>query len=221
MDLKNDKELFDAMEQKLYSSVISDVLDKLGYREQAMRADINPMWPGAVVAGRAHTCLSVDVYEVKEDHYAMEIEAVDTLKPNDVLVGGTNCSTETALWGELLSTASRARGARGAIVDGYVRDIVRIAEMQFPLFATGTRPLDSMGRSIVLEYGRPVMCGDVMVNEGDIVFADIDGVIVIPRDIEQKAIELALEKASAEDTVREELLRGAMLGDVYKKYGVL
>jgi 4-hydroxy-4-methyl-2-oxoglutarate aldolase len=221
MDFKNDKELFDTMEQKLYSSVISDVLDKLGYREQAMRADINPMWPGAVVAGRAHTCLSVDVYEVKEDHYAMEIEAVDTLKPNDVLVGGTNCSTETALWGELLSTASRARGARGAIVDGYVRDIVRIAEMQFPLFATGTRPLDSMGRSIVLEYGRPAMCGDVMVNEGDIVFADIDGVIVIPRDIEQKAIELALEKASAEDTVREELLRGAMLGDVYKKYGVL
>ena len=221
MDFKNDKELFDTMERKLYSSVISDVLDKLGYRAQAMRADINPMWPGAVVAGRAHTCLSVDVYEVKENHYAMEIEAVDTLKPNDVLVGGTNCSTETALWGELLSTASRARGARGAIVDGYVRDIVRIAEMQFPLFATGTRPLDSMGRSIVLEYGRPVMCGEVLVNEGDIVFADIDGVIVIPRDIEQRAIELALEKASAEDTVREELLKGAMLGDVYKKYGVL
>ena len=93
--------------------------------------------------------------------------------------------------------------------------------MQFPLFATGTRPLDSMGRSIVLEYGRPVMCGEVLVNEGDIVLADIDGVIVIPRDIEQKAIELALEKASAEDTVRDELLKGAMLGDVYKKYGVL
>ena len=221
MDFKNEKELFDTMEQKLYSSVISDVLDKLGYRNQAMRADINPMWPGAVVAGRAHTCLSVDVYETKENHYAMEIEAVDTLKPNDVLVGGTNCSTETALWGELLSTASRARGARGAIVDGYTRDIVMIQKMEFPMFATGTRPLDSMGRSIVFEYGRPVMCGEVLVNEGDIVLADIDGVIVIPRDIEQKTIELALEKVSAEDTVREELLKGAMLGDVYKKYGVL
>ena len=221
MDFKNEKELFDTMEQKLYSSVISDVLDKLGYRNQAMRADINPMWPGAVVAGRAHTCLSVDVYETKENHYAMEIEAVDTLKPNDVLVGGTNCSTETALWGELLSTASRARGARGAIIDGYTRDIVMIQKMEFPMFATGTRPLDSMGRSIVLEYGRPVMCGEVLVNEGDIVLADIDGVIVIPRDIEQKTIELALEKVSAEDTVREELLKGAMLGDVYKKYGVL
>ncbi len=221
MDFKNEKELFDTMEQKLYSSVICDVLDKLGYRNQAMRADVDPMWPGAVVAGRAHTCLSVDIYETKENHYAMEIEAVDTLKPNDVLVGGTNCSTETALWGELLSTASRARGARGAIVDGYVRDVVRIAEMKFPLFATGTRPLDSMGRSIVLEYGRPVMCGDVLVNEGDIVLADIDGVIVIPRAIEQEAIKLALEKASAEDTVRDELLTGALLGDVYKKYGVL
>ena len=221
MQFKDDKELFDTMEKKLYSSVISDVVDKLGYRKQAMRADINPMWPGAVVAGRAHTCLSVDIYETKENHYAMEIEAVDTLKPNDVLVGGTNKSTETALWGELLSTASRARGARGAIVDGYTRDIVRIAEMQFPMFATGTRPLDSMGRSLVIEYGKPVMCGEVMVNEGDIVFADIDGVIVIPQAIEKEAIEAAFEKASAEDTVRDELLKGALLGDVYKKYGVL
>ncbi len=221
MDFKNDKELFDTMEQKLYSSVICDVLDKLGYRQQAMRADINPMWPGAVVAGRAHTCLSADIYEVKENNYENEIAAVDSLKPNDVFVAGTNCSTETSLWGELLSTASRARGARGAIVDGYVRDVVRIAEMKFPLFATGTRPLDSMGRSIVLEYGRPVMCGEVLVNEGDIVLADIDGVIVIPKDIEQEAIKLALEKASAEDTVRDELLTGALLGDVYKKYGVL
>ena len=221
MKFKNDKELFDMMEQKLYTSVVSDVVDKLGYRKQAMRADINPMWPGAVVAGRAHTVLSVDIYEVKENPYEKEILAVDTLKPNDVLVGGTNCSTQTALWGELLSTASRARGARGAVIDGYTRDLVRIAEMRFPVFATGTRPLDSMGRSIVLEVGRPVMCGDVLVHEGDIVMADIDGVIVIPREIEEKAVDMAFEKASAEDTVRDELLKGALLGDVYRKYGVL
>jgi len=221
MRFKNDKELFDTMEQKLYTSVISDIVDQLGFRDQAMRADINPMWPGAVVAGRAHTVLSVDIYEVKENPYENEIAAVDSLKPNDVLVGGTNCSTKTALWGELLSTASRARGARGAILDGHTRDIVRIAEMKFPVFATGTRPVDSKGRGIVLEYGRPVMCGDVIVHEGDIVMADIDGVIVIPREIEEKVIELSFEKASAEDTVRDELLKGALLGDVFKKYGVL
>ena len=93
--------------------------------------------------------------------------------------------------------------------------------MKFPVFATGTRPLDSKGRSFVMEYGRPVMCGDVLVHEGDIVLADVDGVIVIPREIEQKVIELSLEKASAEDTVRDELLKGALLGDVYRKYGVL
>jgi 4-hydroxy-4-methyl-2-oxoglutarate aldolase len=221
MRFESEKELFDTMEQKLYSSVVSDIVDQLGYRNQAMRADINPMWPGAVVAGRAHTVLSVDIYEVKENPYENEIAAVDSLKPNDVLIGGTNCSTETALWGELLSTTSRARGARGAIIDGYTRDLVRIAEMRFPVFATGTRPLDSKGRSIVLEYGRPVKCGGVLVHEGDIVLADIDGVIVIPREIEEKVIELSLEKASAEDTVREELLKGALLGDVFKKYGVL
>jgi len=221
VNFKNDQELFDTMERKLYSSVVSDIVDQLGYRRQAMRADINPMWPGAVVAGRAHTALSVDIYEVRENPYENEIAAVDSLKPNDVLVAGTNRSTETALWGELLSTASRARGARGAIIDGYTRDLVRIAEMRFPVFATGTRPLDSKGRSVVLEYGRPVVCGDVLVHEGEIVLADIDGIVVIPREIEEKAIELSLEKASAEDTVREELLKGALLGDVFRKYGVL
>lgn len=221
MKFKNDTELFETMERKLYSSVVSDIVDQLGYRNQAMRADINPMWPGAVVAGRAHTALSADIYEVKENPYENEIAAVDSLKPNDVLVAGTNRSTETSLWGELLSTACRARGARGAVIDGYTRDLVRIAEMKFPVFATGTRPLDSKGRSIVIEYGRPVMCGDVLVHEGDIVLADIDGVIVIPQEIEDKVIELSLEKASAEDTVRDELLKGALLGDVFKKYGVL
>ncbi len=221
MQYRDDTELLDTMEQKLYSSVISDVLDSMGYRNQAMRADINPVWPGAVVAGRAHTCLSVDIYEIKENPYENEIAAVDTLKPNDVLVGGTNCSTETSLWGELLSTAARARGARGAIVDGYTRDVVRIRDMQFPLFATGTRPLDSKGRSIVLEYGRPVKCGDVLVNEGDIVLADIDGVIVIPQEIADEVIEKSLEKASGEDAFRDEILGGALLGDVYRKYGFL
>lgn len=217
----SDRELFDAMEQKLYSSVISDILDQLGYRQQAMRADINPMWQGAVVAGRAHTLLSVDIYEIKENPYENEIAAVDSLKPDDVLVAGTNRSTETAMWGELLSTASRARGARGAIIDGYTRDIALISDMRFPVFATGTRPLDSKGRSIVMEYGRPVLCGDVLVHEGDIVLADIDGVVVIPRAVESNAVDMAFEKVKAEDTVREELLQGALLGDVFKKYGVL
>jgi len=217
----SDRELFDAMEHKLYSSVISDVLDQLGYRDQAMRADINPLWPGAVVAGRAHTLLSVDVFEEKENPYEFEIAAVDSLKPNDILVAGTNQSTRTVLWGELLTTASRARGARGAVIDGYTRDLVRITEMKFPIFATGTRPLDGKGRGMVVEYGRPVMCGDVLVHEGDIVMADIDGVIVIPRAIELKTIELAFQKVSAEDTVRNELLAGALMADVYKKYGVL
>ena len=216
-----DGECFDTMERRLYTSVISDILDQLGYRNQSMRADINPLWDGAVVAGRAHTLLSVDVFEVEENPYENEIAAVDSVKINDVLVAGTNGSTRTVLWGELLSTASRARGARGVVIDGYTRDLGRIREMRFPIFATGTRPLDSKGRSTVLEFGRSVMCGDVLVREGDIVMADVDGVVVIPQEIESEAIEMSLAKASAEDTVRDELLDGALMADVYRKYGVL
>lgn len=221
MRFASETELFEIMERNLYSSVVSDILDQLGYRDRAMRADINPMWSGAVVAGRAHTLLSVDIYEERDNPYEYEIAAVDSLGPNHVLVAGTNRSTRTVLWGELLSTASKARGARGAIIDGYTRDLVRIQEMKFPIFATGTRPLDGKGRGIVVEFGHPVMCGDVLVQEGEIVLADIDGVVVIPRDVEEKVIELSFAKVSAEDTVRAELLGGALLGDVFKKYGVL
>jgi len=221
MGVISDVELFTKMELELYSSVICDVLDQLGYRQQAMRADICPMWKGAVVAGRAHTALSVDIYEVRENPYDNEIAAVDSLKPNDVLVAGTNCSTKTVLWGELLSTASQARGARGAVIDGYTRDLARITDMRFPIFATGTRPLDGKGRSMVLEYGRPVMCGDVLVHEGDIVLADLDGVIVVPQQIEDEVVELSFRKVRAEDTVRAELLRGDLLRDVFNRYGVL
>ena len=138
-----------------------------------------------------------------------------------MLVGAASCSEKPNLLGELICTAARVRGARGAVLDGYARDLVTIAKMKFPIFAIGTSPRDTTGRSTPLEYGRPVMCGDVLVNEGDIVLADTDGVVVIPRAVEKQAIDMAFAKASAEDTVRDELLAGNLLGDVYKKYGVL
>ena len=81
--------------------------------------------------------------------------------------------------------------------------------------------VDSAGRSIVVDHGYPVNCGDVLVNTGDIVFGDIDGVVVIPKELEKEVIPLALEKVGKENLTRNELLKGAMLKDVYAKYGVL
>ena len=108
-----------------------------------MDARVRPVWDGATVVGRAHTLLTVDIFEVRPDPYRMEIEAVDTLKPGDVLIGATGPSTRTCLWGELLSTAARGRGATGAVIDGYVRDVRQIRAMAFPVFATGMKPVDS------------------------------------------------------------------------------
>jgi len=221
MKFKNDTELFDLMVEKLYAAVISDSLDKIGLRDKGMRHDIRPLYPEAIVVGRALTVLCVDVYEVSPEPYKLEMEAVDSLGLNDVLVCSTNRSTRTCFWGELLSTASRARGARGAVIDGFSRDTKQIIEMQFPVFCTGISAIDSQGRSEVIAYNAPIECGDVLVNPGDIVFGDHDGVVVIPKGVEEEVIEAALEKVSGENLTREELLKGVKLTEVYKKYGIL
>lgn len=221
MKLVDEQEMFETMRQKLSAALISDVLDGLGAREQAMSPDIRPVYHGAIVAGRAYTALSADVYELRDDPYRGEIEAVDSLKPNDILVVCTNHSTRTCFWGELLSTAAQARGARGVVIDGYTRDAALITEMKFPTFATGMKIVDSAGRSEVIEHGRPVVCGNVFVKTGDIVFGDVDGVVVIPKELEARVIALALEKAGRENVTRNELLAGVRLREVYDKYHTL
>ena len=217
----NEQEMFDTMRDKLNAAVISDILDRLGAREQAMRADMRPVYQGAIVVGRAYTALTADIFQVIDDPYEGEIEAVDSLKSNDIMVVCTNRSTRTCFWGELLSTAARARGARGIVIDGYTRDVAQISTMQFPTFATGMSVVDSAGRSIVIDHGCPVNCGDVLVHTGDIVFGDIDGVVIIPKELEKEVIPLALEKVGKENLTRNELRKGTMLKAVYAKYGVL
>jgi regulator of RNase E activity RraA len=221
MKLVDEQEMFLTMRQKLSAALISDVLDSLGAREQAMRADIRPVYRGAILTGRAYTALATEVYELRDDPYRGEIEAVDSLKPNDILVICTNHSTRTCSWGELLSTAAQARGARGVVIDGYTRDVAPITEMKFPTFAAGVKVVDSAGRSEVIEHGKSVVCGDVFVKTGDIVFGDADGVVVIPKVLEARVIPLALKKAGRENATRNELLAGMSLREVYDKHHTL
>ncbi|MBI4550888.1 MAG: RraA family protein [Candidatus Latescibacteria bacterium] len=221
MDGQDDQELFDRMTRELYSAVIADALDSAGARTQILRHDIRPLYPEAIVVGRAFTVLSVDVYTIPEEPYKMELEAVDRLKPGDVLVATTNGSTRSSLWGELLSTAARARGARGAVIDGLTRDTLGIIRMRFPVFVRGIASYDSKGRSDVIAYGVPIQCGDVLVNPGDIIFGDHDGLVVIPQAIEREVIEAALEKARGENTVKQALENGMLATDAFAKYGIL
>ena len=218
---ENDTELFDMMEEQLYAAVISDALDAAGFREQALRHTIRPLLPETVVVGRAMPVLCLDVYEIPDEPYQQEIAAVDSLKQNDVLVCSTNGSTRICFWGELLSTAARARGARGAVIDGFIRDAHQIMAMRFPIFTTGITPIDSNGRGEVVAYNVPIECGGVTVHPGDIVFGDADGVVVIPQAVETQIIEAALEKVRGENRTRDALREGATLREVYDKYGIL
>jgi regulator of RNase E activity RraA len=216
-----DLEMFRHIETLLYTPVIADSLDELGYRNQAMRERMRPLNPEARLAGWARTMVCVDTYHMEPNPYTMEIEAVDSLLPGEVAVVGTGESIRNAPWGELLSTAAKARGARGAVVDGLVRDVKKMDELGFLVFAVGIKPVDSRGRGCVTDYNVPVESGGVMVYPGDLVAADYDGVVVVPSAIVDEVVRMATDKVTRENHTRDELRQGAYLRDVYAKYGVL
>jgi regulator of RNase E activity RraA len=130
-------------------------------------------------------------------------------------------SGRIAPWGELLSTACRARGAAGCVTDGLVRDVRAIRAMKFPVFHGGIGPLDSKGRGKVMAIDVPVEVGGVRVSPGDLVFGDADGVVVIPRAVEQQVIAAAFAKVEGENATREALARGEKLADVFARLGIL
>jgi 4-hydroxy-4-methyl-2-oxoglutarate aldolase len=208
---------------KLFTSVLSDTLDGLGFRDQAMRPSIRPLDESKTLVGRARTGFYMEVFHIApgENPYDLEIRLIDDLKPGEVAVLGCGAAQTIAPWGELLSTACVARGAAGCITDGLVRDIRAIRTLGFPVFHGGIGPLDSKGRGKVMAIDVPIACGGVRVAPGDLVFGDADGVICVPREIEEKAIAAALQKVEGEDRTREALARGEKLAQVFARYGIL
>ena len=220
LEFATEREMFDLIAQKLASSVISDILDTFGFRDQVMRATIRPLYPEAIVVGRAMPVLYAEVFEIPDKPYQMEIEVVDGLRPDDVLVAYAPATAKAALWGGVLSTAARARGARGAVIEGLTRHVKHITGMAFPVFANGVSPLDAKGRLRVYAYRCAIECGGVLVEPGDIIFGDADGVVVIPQDMVGETVSEALHRVEAEHLTEEELKKGALLRDVYAKYGI-
>jgi regulator of RNase E activity RraA len=220
---RSDPRFLAEIRQTLYTAVLSDVLDGLGFRDQAMPPSIRPLDEDLVLAGFARTGLYREVFrEVDgENPYELEIALIDDLKPDDVAVFGCCGSRRIAPWGELLSTASRARGAAGCVTDGMVRDIRAIRALRFPVFHGGVAPLDSKGRGKVAEIDVPIRCGGVAVAPGDLVMGDADGIVIVPRAVEEEALRRAFAKVTGENTTRDELAAGAKLADVFAKYRVL
>ena len=218
-----DRELFEYIRSNLYVPVVCDILDELGFRSQAMHQRLRPLdGDCCTFVGRARTMQwTVTEYIVADDPYGLEIEAMDSLGDGDVMVHSTDFSGTNAPWGELMTTLAKRKGAVGCVCDSQIRDCLRIKEMRFPVFYAGIRPLDSKGRARVVTYDVPVKCGDVLVNPGDLVFADFDGIVVIPQQAEKDVFKLAQEKVGAENLTRKELLEGKSLREVFNKYGAL
>ena len=218
-----DDRLIAEVRSRLYSGVISDVLDGLGNMHHALSPRIRPLDETLVMFGRVRTALYMPVYHVEAggNPYELEIGLVDSLRPDDVAVMACPREERIGPWGELLSTAATARNAAGCVTDGLVRDVRLIREMRFPVFSGGIGPLDSKGRGMVMAIDVPIECGGVPMRPGDWIFGDVDGVVVIPADLCERTIELALQKVLHENTVREELAAGEPLATVFARHGIL
>ena len=209
------------MRESLYSAVVSDALDGLGYKHQSPRLQLRPFTSTQLLVGRCKTTLWVDMAHVDPRPYELELKAVDDCQPEDVLIAAAGGSIRSGIWGELLTTAAQNRGCVGAIVDGAIRDVGKIRDLGFPIFARGTCVYDSLNRQRVVDVDILVELDGVAFHPGDLVFADEDGVVVVPQIVEHEAIRRAWDKVHAENIVRDSIRDGLKAADAFAKYGVL
>lgn len=211
----------DMIRETLYTAVICDALDSLGYRRQSPRIPIKPMTGCEKLVGRAKTTLWANMFHVDPNPYELELIAVDSCEPDDVMVCAAGGSLQSGIWGELLSTAARNSGCVGVIVDGAVRDVTKMREMGFACFALATCMYDSANRQRVIDIGVPVEIDGVTLETGDLIVADVDGIVVVPQKIEEEAIQRAWTKVHAENITRDAIKEGMKAVAAYEKYGVL
>ena len=211
----------DLVASRLYTAVVSDILDDLGHREHVLDPAIRPLGSGRVIAGFANPFLVTEVHQIPAEPYAGEIGALDDVRPGEIILVAAGGSARAACWGELFSTAARARGARGTLIDGYCRDASSIAVLGYPVWCRGARPLDCNGRTAVTAWRQAAVVGGLPVRPGDLVVADADGAVVVPAELTHETVSRAVAKASTERGLRDALEEGSTLRAAYDRFGVL
>ncbi len=222
MNFDKENDLFEYLEKSAYASAFSDIMDEMGHRKQVVSPDagIKPLNDQYAAMGRAVTLLnSPDTNE--KDPYDLVIQCIDAMSAGTILVTTGSEHLVTGIMGELTATALHVKGCRGAVVNGYTRDAKKIIRMNYPTFAWGSSPIDTTGRARVVGANIPITIGGVTITPGDIVYADMDGIIVIPKNIENEVIQKVIERISTENTVRKELAEGQKMAEVWSKHGVL
>jgi 4-hydroxy-4-methyl-2-oxoglutarate aldolase len=209
------------MRDVLYSAVVADACDACGYWHQSPRVPLRPLTTSGVLVGRCKTTLWAEMSHPDPRPYELELQAVDSCHTDDVLIGAAGGSLRSGLWGELLATAARRAGCVGGIIDGAVRDTVKMTAMGFPVWARGTSVYDSKDRNRVIDVDVPVEIGGVTFAPGDLVIADADGIVVVPQAAETEIVRQAWDKVHAENRVRDAIAAGMSAQAAFAKYGVL
>ncbi len=213
------------MRETLYSAVVCDALDGMGFPNQSPRVQLPPLTvdplSSHVLVGHCKTTAWAEMAHQDPSPYELELKAVDDCQPDDILIAAAGGSMRSGIWGELLTTAAKNRGCVGAIVDGGVRDVTKIAAMVFPVFARGTCVYDSQNRQRVIDIDVTVEIDGVKFSPGDLVVADRDGVVVVPHEVKDEAIRRAWDKVHAENETRDAIRDGMKATTAYEKFGVL
>ena len=211
----------DLVASRLYTAVVSDILDDLGHREHVLDLAIRPLGHGTVIAGFANPFLVTEVHQIPAEPYTGEIGALDDVRPGEIILVAAGGSARAACWGELFSAAARARGARGTLIDGYCRDASSIAALGYPVWCRGMLPLDCKGRTAVTAWRQAAVVGGLPIRPGDLVVADADGAVVVPAELVHETVSRAMAKASKEHGLRDALEQGSTLRAAYDRFGVL
>ena len=226
---KNDEELFKIVKKELFTALVGDILDQYGHYNQFLPPGLKPVVTNMVIIGRAMPVLESDIGEriVKESGndkikqpFGLMFEALDDLKSDEVYI----CSGSTAsyaLWGGLMSIRATKLNAAGAVLDGFVRDTDEIINLRFPTFSLGSYAADQGVRGKVIDYRVPIILGGVVVNPGDIVYGDRDGIIIVPQQLERTVFEGAIEKSRGEKLVKKALEEGMSTVNAFKKFGIM
>jgi regulator of RNase E activity RraA len=226
---KNDKELFTIAKSELFVALVGDILDTLGYQHQFLPPNIKPLNTNFVIIGRAMPVLEADVFEESADNtnnpimkkpFGIMFEALDDLKEDEVYIC-SGSSPRYALWGGLMSTRALKLKAAGAVLHGYSRDTNEVLSLNFPTFSYGGYAQDQGPRGKVIDYRVPIEIEGTRINPGDIIYGDRDGVIVVPKAVEEKAFMGAIQKARGEQLVKKALEEGMSTVDAYNKFGIM
>ena len=219
MDWSTDSQLFALVRSALYTPVVGDILDNLGFHHCFLPQSVQPLREEMKVIGRAMPVQIADVLGPLKKPFGLLTEALDQLQADEVYV--TTGTLRCASWGELLTATARMRGAVGAVIDGFHRDTPKVLEQNWPVFSRGRFAQDAGVRSSVIDFRCPVEIEGTRVDPGDLIFGDLDGVLVIPKQLEREVISKALEKARGENAVRKAIEAGMSSTAALQEFGIL